>query len=124
MKKNLYIIAFMLIGMMAKAQTMNVSVGSVTDQYPASQTGEMTFIGGSVMSILGKNYNVSDITKMWTDETQVEDNEVNVVYDGNAALVYVAGNIAQYVTVSVSGAHVSITQSADITNDLINDGTF
>ena len=84
MKKNLYIIAFMLIGMMAKAQTMNVSVGSVTDQYPASQTGEMTFIGGSVMSILGKNYNVSDITKMWTDETQVEDNEVNVVFDGNA----------------------------------------
>lgn len=124
MKKNLYIIAFMLIGMMAKAQTMNVSVGSVTDQYPASQTGEMTFIGGSVMSILGKNYNVSDITKMWTDETQVEDNEVNVVYDGNAALVYVAGNIAQYVTVSVSGAHVSIIQNADITNDLINDGTF
>lgn len=46
------------------------------------------------------------------------------MYDGNTALVYVAGNIAQYVTVSVSGAHVSIIQSADITNDLINDGTF
>ena len=35
-----------------------------------------------------------------------------------------AGNIAQYVTATVSGAHVSITQSDAITNDLINDGTF
>ena len=51
MKNMLFLFAFMLIGTTAKAQTMNVSVGSVTDQYPASQTGEMTFTGGSVMSI-------------------------------------------------------------------------
>lgn len=124
MKKILYTLAFVLVGMTAQAQTLNVSVGNVTDQFPATQTGEMTFTGGTQMTIMGKTYNVSDITKMWTDATQVKDNEVNVVYSGDAALVYVAGNIARYVTATVSGAHVSMNQSADITNDLINDGTF
>ena len=124
MKKLLYTLALVLVGMTAQAQTMNVSVGNVTDQFPAAQTGEMTFMGGTQMTILGKTYDVSEITKMWTDDTKVKDNEVNVVYSGDAALVYVAGNIARYITAAVSGAHVIITQSADITNDLINDGTF
>ena len=114
----------MLSTVAATAQTLNVSVGSVTDQYPAALTGEMTFSGGQTLTILNKTYPLSDITKIYTDETAVTDNEVNVVYSGDAALVYVAGNIAQYVTVTVSGAHVSITQSDEITNDLIKDGTF
>ena len=110
--------------LISAAQTLNVSVGNVTDQYPAAQTGAMTYSGGQSLTILNKTYNLSDITKMYTDETAVSDNEVNIVYNGNAALVYVAGNIAQYITASVSGAHVTITQSDAITNDLINDGTF
>lgn len=124
MKKIISSILLGLTCIISLGQTLNVSVGNVTDQFPATQTGEMTFTGGTQMTILGKTYNVNDITKMWTDETKVSDNEVNVVYNGDAALVYVAGNIAQYITVSVNGAHVSITQSADITNDLINDDTF
>ena len=124
MKKILYTIAFVLVGMAAQAQTLNVTVGNVTDQYSAAQTGEMTFTAGTQMTIMGKTYDISQIGKMWTDDTAVKDNEVNVVYSGDAALVYVAGNIAQYVTATVSGAHVSITQSDAITNDLINDGTF
>ena len=107
-----------------QAQTLNVTVGNVTDQYPAAQTGEMTFTAGTQMTIMGKTYDNSQIGKMWTDDTAVKDNEVNVLYSGDAALVYVAGNIAQYVTATVSGAHVSITQSDAITNDLINDGTY
>ena len=124
MKKILYTIAFVLVGMAAQAQTLNVTVGNVTDQYSAAQTGEMTYTAGTQMTIMGKTYDISQIGKMWTDDTAVKDNEVNVVYSGDAALVYVAGNIAQYVTATVSGAHVSITQSDAITNDLINDGTY
>ena len=110
--------------LISSAQTLNVSVGSVTDQYPAAQAGAMTYTGGTQLTILNKTYNLSDITKMFTDNTDVSDNEVNVIYNGDAAFVYVAGNIAQYITASVSGAHVTITQSEDITNDGINDGTF
>ncbi len=123
MKKIFCTIAALLTIAAASAQTLNIGVGSVTDQYPASQTGKMTFTGGSTMTILGKTYQLSNITSMVTDETSVTDNQVNVVYNGTEALVYVAGNIAKYITASVSGAHVTIEQSADITNDLINDGT-
>ena len=124
MKQTLYTLAFLLVGMTAQAQTLNVNVGGVIDQFPASQTGEMTFTAGTQMTIMGKTYDISEIGKMWTDNTKVSDNEVNVVYSGDAASVFVAGNIAQYITATVSGAHVTITQSDAITNDLINDGTF
>ena len=62
MKKMLYTLVAVLMGMTAQAQTMNVSVGSITDQFPATQTGEMTFTGGTQLTILGKTYNVSEIT--------------------------------------------------------------
>ena len=126
MRTTIITIAALLTSMVSMAQTLNVSTnnGSVIDQFPSAQTGTMTFANGSSLTILNKTFELSEVTKMWTDETAVSDNEVNVVYNGDAALVYVAGNIAQYITASVSGAHVTITQSDAITNDLIKDGTF
>lgn len=124
MKKFLMTLTLVLTYIVTQAQTLNVTVGSTTDQYPATQAGEMTYTDGTALTILGKTYSISDITKMYTDESSVTDNTVNVVYNGTSALVYVAGNIAQYVTATVSGAHVSITQSDAITNDLITAGTF
>ena len=118
MKKTLLTIVALLTWMAAGAQTLNVSVGSVTDGYPATQTGEMTFSGGTQMTILNKTYTLSDITRMWTDDTQVTDYQVNVVYSGSEASVYVAGNVAQYLTVSVSGAHVSIVQSSSVADEI------
>ena len=94
----------------SSAQTLNVTMGSVTDQYPAAQAGEMTYTGGTALTILNKTYTLADITKMFTDDSSVKDNNVNVVYNGTGALVYVAGNVAQYVDISVDGAHVSISQ--------------
>ena len=112
-----------MLTMAASAQTLNVTSGGATYQFPAEQTGKMTFANGSTMNVMGKTFAVGDITSMFTDDTAVSDNEVNVTYIGTGALVYVAGNIAQYVDVSVSGAHVTITQSEAVTNDLIDDGT-
>ena len=123
MKKALFTIAALLAIAAATAQTLNVTSGGATYQFPAAQTGAMTFSGGQTLTILNKAFAISDITAMTTDESSVTDNEVNVSYNGTEALVYVAGNIAQYVDVTVSGAHVTITQSDAVTNDLINDGT-
>ena len=122
MKKTLCTIAAALTIAAATAQTLNVTTGGATYQFPAAQAGQMTFTGGSTMTILNKTFTLSDIASMFTDESAVSDNEVNVVYDGTGALVYVAGNIAQYIDVAVSGAHVTITQSDAVTNDLINEG--
>ena len=123
MKKALFTIAALLTIAAATAQTLNVTQQGATYQFPSEQTGVMSFSGGQALTIMGRTFTLSDMTSMYTDETSVKDDEVNVVYDGTGALVYVAGNIAQYVDVTVSGAHVTITQSEAVTNDLINDGT-
>ena len=123
MKKIFCTIAAMLTIAAATAQTLNITSGGATYQFPAEQAGPMAFSGGTSLYVLGKTFTIGNITSMFTDNSSVSDNEVKVTYNGTGALVFVAGNIAQYVDVSVSGAHVTITQSDAITNDLINDGT-
>ena len=100
------------------AQTLNVKVGSVTYQFPASQTGEMTYANGETVTIMGKTFSLADITAMTVDDSKVSDGTIGVSYDGSTASVTVAGNVAQYVTPTVSGAHVSIAQSDDLAEEI------
>lgn len=102
----------------ATAQTLNVKVGSVVYQFPASQAGDMTYSDGTTLTIMGKAFTLSDISSMTIDNTAVTDNSIGVAYDGSSALVTVAGNVAQYVTSTVSGAHVSIAQSDDVAEEI------
>ena len=123
MKQILFTIATLLTGMAAAAQTLNVTTGGTTYQFPADQTGTMTFSGGTQMTITGKTFDISQISKMWTDDSSLKDNNVNIQYNGTEALVYVAGNIAQYVDVTISGAHVSIAQSSMV-DDTVGEITY
>ena len=107
----------------ALAQTLNVEVGQVVYQVPAAQAGEMVYQNGETLTILEKEYALSDISQIYFDQTEVDDNTVQVVYDGTSARVYVAGNIAQYITPTVSGAHVSIEQSSDV-DDTVGEITY
>ena len=100
------------------AQTLNVEVDHVTYQIPAAQAGEMVYEDGSTVTILNKVYNISEITRMYIDNTTVEDNTVSVTYSDGSAAVKVAGNIAQYISVASSGAHVCITQGSDVTEEI------
>ena len=101
-----------------RAQTLNVKVGSVTYQFPASQTGEMTYANGETVTIMGKTFALADINSITVDETSVADGTIGVSYNGTSATVTVAGNVAQYVTPTVSGAHVSIAQSDDLAEEI------
>ena len=118
MKKLFTLISVVLIAFTAMAQTLNVQVGNVTYKFPASQTGEMTYSDGTTLTILNKAFALSEISSMTVDNTEVTDGTVGVVYDGTSAKVTVAGNIAQYVTPTVSGAHVSIAQSDDLATEI------
>ena len=93
------------------AQTLNVQVGQVTYQFPATQAGSMPFSDGTTLTVMGKAFPLAEVTSMFVDETAVTDNQVSIVYNGSSASVSVAGNVAQYVTPTVSGAHVTIAQS-------------
>jgi len=100
------------------AQTLNIQVGNVTYRFPAAQTGEMPFEGGSTLTVMNKTFALSEISRMYVDESAVADSVVTVAYNGNAASVTVAGNIAQYLTIAQSGAHVSITQSSNTVDEI------
>ena len=118
MKKVIPLIISLLLAIAVQAQTLNVVVGSVTYQFPAEQAGEMTYADGTTLTILNKAFTLSDITKMYIDDATVTDNQVGVVYSGTSAAVTVAGNVAQYITASVSGAHVNIEQSTDLAQEI------
>ncbi len=106
------------------AQTLNVVVGNVTYAVPSSQAGDMVYNNGETLTVLGRTVSLSDITKMYVDESGVTDNAVSVVYDGTSASVTVAGNVAKYVDATVTGAHVSIEQSADVSDDTCGEITY
>lgn len=96
------------------AQTLNIVSGNVTYAVPAAQAGEMVYADGQTLTVLGKTLNMSKITRMYVDDTVVTDNSVNVTYSGSEAKVVIAGNIMQYVTPTVAGAYVSLTQEATV----------
>lgn len=110
-KKIYALVAVLLLTVAATAQTLNVHVGNVTYQFPASRCGEMTYTDGTTLTILNKAFTLSDISSITVDDTEVTDNLVQVAYSGTSATVTVAGNVAQYVEPTVSGAYVSIAQS-------------
>lgn len=121
-KKHILAAAAWLLTTIATGQTLNISTGSVTYQFPSSKTGDMTYSdGGKKLTVLGKTFAMSDITSMTVDNSSVTDNEVSIVYNGTEAKVSVAGNVAQWVTPTVSGAHVTIAQTntADVDGDEI-----
>ena len=118
MKKVGMMTIALLLTIVAGAQTLNVQVGDVTYQFPASQTRDMTYSNGTTLTIMGKVFTIGDITGMVVDKSEVTDNQVTVSYNGTTAKVTVAGNVAQYLTPVVSGAHVSIAQSDDLAEEV------
>jgi signal transduction histidine kinase/ActR/RegA family two-component response regulator len=51
-------------------------------------------------------------------DSEVTDSRVDVVYNGNSAHVTIAGNIAQYLSPTVKGAHVSIVATSDLDQEI------
>ena len=100
------------------AQTMNIRVGQVTYQFPAEQTGVMNYTDGSTLTVMAKVFALAEVGSMFVNDAVVEDNTVSVVYNEASATVTVAGNVAKYLTVSVSGAHVDIAQSEDLAEEI------
>ena len=112
MKRTLLYIIALVLTIAAMGQTLNVKVGNVTYLFPSTQTGEMTYANGETVTIMGKTFSLSDIDEMTVDNASVTDNLVDIAYNASgSATVTVAGNVALYVTPTISGNHVSIAQT-------------
>ena len=119
MKRILLAVSYWLlvIGSLS-AQTLNVQVGDVRYLFPAEQAGQMPYADGTTLTVMGKVFTLSEIDAMYVDETAVTDGSVQVVYSENKTAVTVAGNIARYLIITQSGAHVSIAQSDDLATEV------
>ena len=104
---------------MLTAQTMNIEVGQVTYQFPAEQAGQMNYTDGTTLTVMDKVFTLTELSSMYVDKTAVKDNTVSVVYNDSSASVTVAGNVAKYLTITTSGAHVNIAQSDDLEQEII-----
>ena len=96
----------------AGAQTLSITTSSGTKTYDAADLtsgSPVTFSNGTTMTIGSDTYTISDITSAGAGT--LDANEVHIIYNGSSATVIVASNIANYVSATVSGAHVTITQS-------------
>lgn len=109
---------FVSLSQLATAQTLNVKVGQVTYAHSASQTGDMLFANGTTLTVQGKTYTLANVSSVTIDESSVSDNTIAVDYQGTTALVTVAGNLAQHVTVEASGADVSVVADSSYTGEI------
>lgn len=99
------------------AQTLNIDLGGVIHSYPAEMTGVMEYSNGSEFTVMGKTYLLNDISRIFVTEEEYTDNLVTVSYEGFSAKAYISYNIIPYVEVSLSGAHVEVTQNSEVGDD-------
>ena len=112
------LLSIVLCPLSTQAQTLNVQSGNVRYLFPAAQTSVMPYENGTTLTVNGKTFTLSEVDSIFVDETAVTDNSVTVHYDGATAAITVAGNIAQYLTIAQSGAHVSIVQNDAVAEEI------
>lgn len=119
MKKIYLLLAALMLNMPTWAQTLKIVTSGNSYSFAASDLTESspaTFTNGTTLTINGTAIAISDITSAEvvrgsSSETGGDNNTVSVVYSGSSATVTIASNITNYVTASVSGAHVTIEQT-------------
>lgn len=111
MKKILLSGAIICAALCAGARSICFTDGNVTYNFPASTAGEMAFEGQAV-TVNGRTFDLNDWSRINVTESEPAATTVNVTYSAAGAKVVIAGDVAQYVDVTVSGGHVAVSQSA------------
>lgn len=126
MKRSILIIISLILGFGAirAQQSVNVVKGNVAYSFDALTTGLMNYSEGKILTILGNQFNLSEIDKVTVKNMVVENNSVLVEYNGESAFVSIAGNLTDYVSATVSGAHVEINQNSNVGDNTCGEITY
>ena len=117
--KYFYTILLAVLTLPVSAQTVTVKTGQVSYIHDGFIAGDMPFsTDGTTLTVEGKAYNIADITSIVVDFSPVKDDIVEVKYNGATASVVVSGDIAKYLTVTVSGADVSVVQDPSLQSEV------
>lgn len=122
---KLLLMAVALLGANSlNAQSLNVIRGNVSYNFPAENTGVMNCTEGQSVTIQGVPFEWSAIDRMEVQSATLDDNTVQVEYSDKSAHVTIAGNISAYVSATIDGGHVSIVQSADVSEKTCGEITY
>lgn len=128
MRKKIFysLIGALLLSLPAVAQqSVNIVKGNVAYSFNTENVGLMTYSnGGKTLTILDKEFSLSDITSINVRDVVVENNTVLIEFDNNSAMVSVAGNLVDFVGAEVSGAHVVINQSDNVSDKTCGEITY
>lgn len=123
--KNIIIAAALMapLGLNAQ-QALNIVKGGTAYNFEATPDLIEFSNGGQNVSIAGVTFNLAEVTRMEVTDQVVDDNTVEITYSGATASVVMAGNISDYVTATIKGAHVTIDQSSDVADDTCGEITY
>ena len=125
MKRIYLLFTFVFVCLCLGAQTFTVKSGNVAYRFPAVEGQNMLFSeNGTKLTINGKTFRVDDITEILVDNAEVAEKTVAVTYSGDRAEVSISGDVAQYVDAVVTGAHVVLTQSAEVGDNTCGEITY
>lgn len=125
MKKLAYILAAACaMSLSANArQALNIVNGEVS--YSFSTTSyPIEWRDGKTVIIEGHEFQLADIQRMEVVDDGPEDNTVEILYAGSTAKVIIAGNLCDYVTATVTGAHVVLDQSDNVSASTCGEITY
>lgn len=115
-RKLLLLISLLALTLTTRAQQLVVHQGQIATVHTLGS--DIANFDGKAIRIGGITYDVASIDSICTSRTAATANTVVVNYMGNTAQVTVPAEIAPLLTIQTNGAHVSIVQSADVTDEL------
>lgn len=118
MRRKVLLSLACVVSLTLKAQTLNVNIGDVTYAIPASQAGEMLYENGTSLTIGNKTYSLSEITNITVDDQAVEAKTIDVNYNDAGAKVRISGDVAEFITARVNGAHVTIDAASNLEQEI------
>lgn len=123
MRKLLFCTLMTSLSIGAYAQSINFTNGQVIYCFPAEIAGEMTF-KNEIVAVANRSFNLSEWSSINVNNDEITQNTVEILYSNDNSSVKIAGNIAQYIDATVNGAHIEITQSADVSENTCGEITY
>lgn len=105
-------------------QSVNVVIGNVAYSFNTEDTGVMNYTEGKTLTILGHDFDLAEVDRINVKNYLVEENTVLVEFSESTALVSISGNIMDYVGAEVTGAHVVINQSDEVSDKTCGEITY
>lgn len=112
MRKHILFCTLFAAALSLQGQNVWIHRGQTVVTLTAEQAGEMTYSNnGTILSIAGTTYDVSQIDSITIEETCVAENTVQVEYADARTRVLMPAALQPFVTSTLDGAHVSLVSS-------------